>query len=53
MVTYDNVPLISEIYSDFDRYLIDVGYSVASSKVGRELLIAGPGVTVPDWVERA
>lgn len=53
MVTYDNVPLITEIYSDFDRYLIDVGYSAASSKVGRELLIAGPGVTVPDWVERA
>ncbi len=47
MVTYDNVPLISEIYEGFDRYLIDVGYSAASSKVGRELLIAGPGVTVP------
>ena len=53
IVTYDNVPLVSEIYSEFDRYLIDVGYSAASSKVGRELLIAGPGVTVPDWVERA
>lgn len=53
MVTYDNVPLISEIYGEFDRYLIDVGYSAASSKVGRELLVAGPGVTVPDWVERA
>lgn len=53
MVTYDNVPLISEIYGDFDRYLIDVGYSAASAKVGRELLIAGPGVKVPDGVERA
>lgn len=53
MVTYDNVPLISEIYEGFDRYLIDVGYSAASSKVGRELLIAGPGVTVPAGVERA
>ena len=28
------------------------GYSAASSKVDRELLIAGPGLTAPEWVER-
>lgn len=53
MVTYDNVPLISEIYEDFDKYLIDVGYSAASAKAGKELFITGPGVKVPDGVERA
>ena len=53
MVTYDNAPLVSEIYGDFDRYLIDVGYSAAMVKVGRELLITGPGVTVPAGIEKA
>lgn len=53
IVTYDNAPLVAEIYGDFDRYLIDVGYSAATVKVGRELLITGPGVAVPAGIEKA
>lgn len=52
MVTYDNSPLISELYKSFDMYLMDVGYSAASVKVGSELLIAGPGIRVPDCFVR-
>lgn len=50
MVTYDNSPLIIELYKDFNMYLMDVGYSAASVKVGSELLIAGPGIAVPDYL---
>lgn len=53
IVTYDNAPLISEIYAGFDRYLIDVGYSAASTKVGKELLIVGPNVSVPSGLDPA
>ena len=52
MVTYDNSPLIIELYKDFDMYLMDVGYSAASVKVGSELLIAGPGIAVPDYLDK-
>lgn len=52
MVTYDNSPLIVGLYGGFDMYLMDVGYSAASVKVGSELLIAGPGVTAPDYLNQ-
>lgn len=52
MVTYDNSPLIIDLYKDFDMYLMDVGYSAASVKVGSELLIAGPGIVVPDYLDQ-
>lgn len=47
IVTYDDAPLVSGLYSGFERYALNVGYSAARAKVGREVLIAGPGVTVP------
>lgn len=52
MVTYDNSPLIIDLYKDFDMYLMDVGYSAASVKVGSELLIAGPGIVVPNYLDQ-
>ena len=48
VVTYDDSALVKELYKDFDQYSVSVGYSAASVRVGSEVLIAGPGVTVPD-----
>lgn len=47
VVTYDDSPLVRGLYEDFDQYALSVGYSAASVRVGSEILIAGPGVTVP------
>ncbi|MEQ2995981.1 DNA adenine methylase [Collinsella sp. CLA-ER-H5] len=52
IVTYDDAPLISELYSGFDRYRIRIGYSAASAKMGTEVLIAGRGIVVPDGIEK-
>lgn len=48
VVTYDAVPLVDEMYADFKRYDLEVGYSAARVRREREILVAGPGVTVPD-----
>lgn len=48
VVTYDAVPLVDEMYADFDLYDLEVGYSAARIRRERETLVAGPGVTVPD-----
>lgn len=47
VVTYDAVPLVDEMYAGFDRYDLEVGYSAARVRREREILVAGPGVTVP------
>lgn len=47
IVTYDDNPLIDEIYADFDRYSIDIGYSAAIHRVGSEVLIASHGIDIP------
>lgn len=47
IVTYDYTQFIGDLYSDFDEYLIDVGYSAAESRIGKEILITGPKVSVP------
>lgn len=52
IVTYDDAPLISELYSGFDRYRISIGYSAASAKKGTEVLIAGRGIKVPVGIEK-
>ena len=52
IVTYDDAPLISELYSGFDRYRIRIGYSAASAKKGTEVLIAGRGIEVPIGIEK-
>lgn len=48
IVTYDAVPLVDEAYARFDRYDLSVGYSAARARVGSEILVAGPGMRVPD-----
>ena len=50
VVTYDDSPLVRGLYEDFDQYAVSVGYSAASVRVGSEILIAGPGVTVPGFL---
>lgn len=40
--------LRDEAYARFDRYDLSVGYSAARVRVGSEILVAGPGVRVPD-----
>lgn len=52
IVTYDDAPLISELYSGFDRYRISIGYSAASAKKGTEVMIAGKGIKVPVGIEK-
>lgn len=47
VVTYDDSALVRGLYKGFDQYSVSVGYSAASVRVGSEILIAGPGVTVP------
>lgn len=46
MVTYDEDPLVDEVYAGFDRYDLSVGYSAARVRVGNEILVAGPGLRV-------
>lgn len=48
VVTYDAVPLVDEMYAEFERYDLEVGYSAARVRREREILVAGPHVTVPD-----
>ena len=48
IVTYDAVPLVDEMYKGFARYDLEVGYSAARVRREREILVAGPGVTIPD-----
>lgn len=47
IVTYDDSDIVRGLYEGFDQYSVSVGYSAASVRVGSEILIAGPGVTVP------
>lgn len=48
VVTYDDSPLVRSLYKDFNQYAVSVGYSAASVKTGSEILIAGPGIAIPD-----
>ena len=52
IVTYDDAPLIREAYKGFDMFSIKVGYSAARSKIGNEILIASPGIRIPDSLPR-
>lgn len=47
IVTYDAVPLIDHAYASFERYDLSIGYSAARTRVGNEILVAAPSVTVP------
>lgn len=46
LVTYDKDDLIEGLYCDYDVSEIDIRYSAHVSKVGREKIIAGPGLKI-------
>lgn len=52
IVTYDADPLVDEAYAGWRRYSLDVGYSAATTRVGSEILVVGPGVSEPTGLER-
>lgn len=47
IVTYDDSVFVRELYKTFRQYAVSVGYSAASIRTGNEILIAGPGTTIP------
>ncbi len=47
LVTYDNVELIQELYTEFQQFTFDIQYSAANKGVGSELLIAPENLYVP------
>lgn len=48
LLTYDNAPEINELYNDRARYTYPLNYSVATKRVGTELLITQDGILIPD-----
>ena len=48
VVTYDASPLVRSLYEGFGQYEVSVGYSAASVRIGSEILVAGPRITIPD-----
>ncbi len=46
MVTYDANALVEDLYSAYDMDEIDIRYSAHSTSIGREKVIAGPGVDI-------
>jgi DNA adenine methylase len=54
IVTYDNVPLVQELYSSYQQFTFNIQYSAANKGIGSELLIAPETVFVPhdDTVKR-
>lgn len=46
MVTYDSNALVESLYGAYDTDEIDIRYSAHSANVGREKIIAGPGVDI-------
>ena len=46
MVTYDSNALVESLYGAYDMDEIDIRYSAHSASVGREKIIAGPGVDI-------
>lgn len=48
IATYDDSLLIHRLYSGFNRFFVEVRYSAARAKVGKEVLIASNNVTIPE-----
>lgn len=47
IVTYDNVPLVQELYCSYQQFTFNIQYSAANKGLGSELLIAPQTVFVP------
>ena len=52
IVTYDRDPSITMLYRDRRQFEFDLGYSVATKRMGTELLIASKGLRLPATLRR-
>jgi DNA adenine methylase len=50
IVSYDNVPAIKTLYSDYRHIVYNVGYSARETKTGKEVMFFSPKLTIPDLV---
>lgn len=50
LVSYDNVPQIKKIYSEFRHIVYNVGYSARDSYIGKEVMFFSPNMEVPALV---
>ncbi len=48
IVSYDNVPLIAEIYKEFRQVTYGIGYSANMRSVGSEIMIFSPTIDAPN-----
>ncbi|MFL5330319.1 MAG: DNA adenine methylase [Gemmataceae bacterium] len=46
-LSYDNVPAIRKLYSDFRQISFNLGYSARAWRIGKELLVVPPQVAFP------
>jgi hypothetical protein len=47
LLTYDNVPLIEELYQKFDTQPYSLIYVANEKKLGNELMVFSPSINVP------
>ena len=47
-LTYDNVPAIRSLYSEFESVELDIGYSVQTKRRGSEILVVSRNLQLPD-----
>lgn len=52
ILTYDNVPEISSLYTNFRQFTFDVKYSVQTKRVGTELMVVSDDLDIPSSVQR-
>jgi DNA adenine methylase len=50
IVSYDNVPPITRLYSSFRKVVYNVGYSARENRVGKEVMFFSPRLAIPDLV---
>lgn len=48
IITYDNEQIIKDIYKDHPIREFDLNYSISSNRVGREIMIFGNKMLIPD-----
>lgn len=53
LLTYDHTPEISSLYSGIRQFSFNLSYSAHTRKKGRELLILGPDLNLPDGWRQA
>ena len=48
MVTYDNVPEISKLYTGYPMYFYGLNYSAQQKRIGTELMVIDPDLHIPN-----